>query len=238
MPFAAPTNLTNGETASFPSSSETTASISPSANSLILVWVSTYGTATTPTGVSGNGITYAHVLSTVDYDNGFGPTAFHLFRGMAASPSSGGITITGAGGTSFLTWLVQEVGSVDTGGTNGSVAVVQSARQANGSVASSISVTLAAFSDADNGVICGIHTYDSATRSVGSGYTSSFSSTGQVSVEYRLDNDTTADWTFTPNTRAGSIALEIKPGGAPPPTPSELPSLIMAPMMPPRWSSR
>jgi len=212
MAFAAPTNLTNGENTGFPNPNGTTASISPTANRLILVWISTFGTANTPTSVSGNGITYTHVLSTVDYDNGFGPTAFHLFRGMSASPSSGAISITGAASTSYINWLVQEVGDVDTTGTNGSGAVVQSERQANGSPTTSISITLAAFSDAGNGVICGIHTYDSATRTVGSGFTSSFSSSGRPSAEYRTDNDTTADWTFTPTTRAGSIALEIKPG--------------------------
>lgn len=224
MPFGTPVTLTTGENTGFPNPNGTTASVSPTANRLILVWISTFGTASTPTGVSGNGITYAHVLSTVDYDNGFGPTALHLFRGMSASPSSGAISITGAASTSYINWTVEEVPSVDTGGTNGSGAIVQSERQANGSPATSLSVTLAAFSDAGNGVICGVHTYDTRTRTQGSGFTLGHdgSVSGVPSTEYRTDNDTTADWSFSSNTRAGAIAIEVKPsagggGGTQPP---------------------
>jgi hypothetical protein len=240
MPFGTTTNLTQGQTTTFPISSGTTASVAPAANTLIKIWISTFGSAATPTSVIGNGITYTHVLSTADYNNGFGPTAFHLFRGMSSSPSAGTIAITGASGTSYINWTVDETDGVDTGGTNGSDAVVQAVQQSNGAPAASLTVTLAAFSDPDNGVICGIHTYNSATVSVGSGFAFSYdgSSTGYPSVEYRTDNDTTADWTFTPSTRAGAIALEIKPGGAPPPSPSPPPSIIMAPLMPPSRNSR
>jgi hypothetical protein len=214
MPIGAPVLLTSGENTGFPNPNGTTASVSPTANRLILIWISTFGSASTPTAVVGNGITYAHVISTADYDNGFGPTAHHLFRGMSASPSSGTIAITGAASTSFVNWTVEEVPGVDTGGTNGSAAIVQSAKQENGSPATSLSVTLAAFGDAGNGTICGVHTYDTRTRTVGSGFTLGHdgSVTGVPSTEYRTDPDTTADWTFSSNTRAGAIALEVKPG--------------------------
>jgi hypothetical protein len=184
--------------------------------------MSTYGTANPPTSVSGNGINYALVRSTVDYDNGFGPTALHLFRGMSASPSAGAITIVGASGTSYINWTIEEL-EADTGGTNGSAAIVQSAAQANGAPATTLSVTLGAFSDAGNGTICGLHTYNDATRTQGSGFTLAYdgSASGSPSTAYRTDNDTTADWSFSPSTRGGAIAIEVKPGSGPPPAPPQ-----------------
>jgi hypothetical protein len=221
VPFAIPVTLTHGETSGFPVSTGVTASVSPGANKLIKIWISTFGSAATPTNVAGNGITYTHVLSTADYNNGFGPTAFHLFRGMAAAPTPGVITITGASGTSYINWTVEETGDVDTTGVNGAGAIVQAVAQENGAPTNSIGLTMAAFADAANGVICGIHTYNSAARVEGSGFALGFdgSGTGRPSTEYRFDNDTSPDWTFSPDTRAGAIAIEIKPGSGPPPAP-------------------
>lgn len=236
MAISAPSLLTTGVN-TYPSSTATTASVTPSSNKLILLWIQSFGSANTPTAVSGNGITYTHVLSTNDYNGGFGASALHLFRGLAASPSSGTISITGASGTQELTWTIEEIGSVDTGGTNGSAAVVQSAEQETGVDSTSLSVTLAAFADAGNGTVCGVHTYDSGnTRTQGSGFTLSHNgdSTNHPSTEYRTDNDTTADWTFGSATMAGAIAVEVKPsaggGGS-----TELPPLTMPPMVSAGW---
>ena len=76
-----------------------------------------------------------------------------MFRGRVASPSAGAVTITPSGDTSLklCQWDFEEFAGVDTGGTNGSAAVVQSVAgsgpSANPQV---ITYTLAALGDATN----------------------------------------------------------------------------------------
>ena len=127
-----------------------TASISPTANTLILAWVtnSRNSSPATPT-LSGNGLTWVQV-TTVAWGTIATPTwRTTLFRAMGASPTSGAVTITVPGNATGCLWSIQQFGNVDTSGTDGSGAVVQAASNATDSN-TSLSVTLAPLANATN----------------------------------------------------------------------------------------
>lgn len=117
--------LTSGTDVTSPSSS-TTASISPTADSLVTVFVMNYraaGSPNTPT-VSGASMTWDQVATTA-----FGASSemrITKFRAMASSPGSGALTIDFGGQTqTTVFWSIEEFAGVHTGGTNGSVAIRQ-----------------------------------------------------------------------------------------------------------------
>lgn len=202
----------------------TTASYTPTANALILLGINCRNSSSTePTisSVSGNGLTWVSVGS-VYYDNSSGSRKkLFLYRAMGSSPSAGAITVSFGQTNSHYTWVVDQVTGVDTGGTNGSGAVVQSATNSeiggNGGV---LTVTLAAFASANNGTY-GVFGDDSEqAATIGSGFTElgrmdSTSSEpfihGLIS-EYKTTNDTSVDMTFAAVVGAstGGIAIEIK----------------------------
>lgn len=123
------TNLTPA-TDTVDRTSYTTASVSPTANRLILVSVHSYintGSTNPPQPiVTGNGITYSLVKEQNVDTSGTDRATMWLFRGMSGSPSSGAITIDFSGVTQSATsWSVnQSSNDVDTTGTNGSGAIV------------------------------------------------------------------------------------------------------------------
>lgn len=195
-----------------------TASVSPGANRLVLIAVGVYGSTTTPATISatGNGITYAQVAASSAFDDGFGPKRIYLLRGMSASPSAGAITITTTGLASFpyVGWVVTEVAGVDTGGTNGSAAVVQSGNNTvNGGT--SVTVTLSAFSSVNNGAYCCAYNYGGSSYAPDTGWSELFdgASNDEPSTQWIATNDTTAVWTFGAPDDAGSIAIEIAAAG-------------------------
>lgn len=104
-------------------SSYTTASISPTANKLLLMSVVQYqssGTAATPT-VTGAGLTWTVVTTAVRLNR-----RCTVFRATGASPSTGALTIDFAGNTqSNCGWSVNEATNAVITGTNASDAVVQ-----------------------------------------------------------------------------------------------------------------
>src|SRR3990167_11448563 len=125
--FAAlsPTNLTAGGS-NTAATSYTTASITPSANALILASVESNAdpdAPNTPT-LTGNGLTWVEVVTRLD-----GTARMTLFRAMGSAPSAGAITIDFAGQSQAngSTWIVTEFSGADTSGTNGSAAVIQGA---------------------------------------------------------------------------------------------------------------
>lgn len=207
----------------------TTASISPGSNRLILVWVLgevTFGGAVpvAPT-LTGNGLTYVQVATRVN-DSGasLATQRLTLYRAMGASPSTGAITITHTaqtGGQRSCTWSVVEFSGVDTGGTNGSAAVVQSATNSIPDLtASSLTVTLGAFSSASNATAGGFGEARSPGTDVtpGSGFTQlhdtgSTAGNSRLFSEWKSTNDTTVDATFQGiiSSKTG-IAVEIKAG--------------------------
>lgn len=195
-------------------SSFTTASITPTANRLIIVVVANRD-ATTPTPVptiSGNNLTYVEIANVAFVTR----RRITMFRAMGASPTTGVITIDMGGDTQEnCRWSVYEFDGVDTTGTNGSGAVVQSAT--NSANAASLTVTLAAFGSTDNGATAGFgkgNTQDTVNET---GWTEIHDVTSEgasIETQWRVDNDTTASASWTTASGTGGIAIEIKAAAA------------------------
>jgi len=134
------TNLTAG-TDTTDDSDSITASITPSANKLILLTVSSRADAVQPTisSISGNGLTWVEIGHS-DYDASGSRRSIFLYRAMGASPSSGAVTITWGGTQTAKAWVIDEISGVDTSGTNGSGAIVQF--KASNATGTSLTITL------------------------------------------------------------------------------------------------
>lgn len=214
------TNLIENQTSSA-GTGFTTASISPGSNKLILLSVNIRnGSSTEPTvsSISGNGLTWV-LVNSIYYDTAGSSRKKHfLYRAMGASPSAGAITFTAGQSNTHYTWVVDEIDGIDTGGTNGSSAVVQSTtNKEDGGNGGELTVTLAAFSNAGNATYGSFGDDTEAAATVGSG----FSEVGRVDstatihgilTEFKTANDTSVDVTYTAGTgiSTGGIAVEIK----------------------------
>lgn len=116
-------------------------------------------------------------------------------------------------------WAIdQSDANVDTTGTNGSGAIVQTAN-GTASAAASVSATLAAFGSTDNGTFGSVGAYGGgmSTWTQGTGFTKladapgGFSTDISLLTEYRTDNDTSVDASMSSSVdAAGLIAIEIK----------------------------
>lgn len=210
-------NLTNNVSET-DANSYATASVTPTANNLILLTVvnrSGDSVNTKPTA-TGNGLTWVEIAS-VNFDIvGTSRRTVTVFRAMGASPSAGAITIDFAGVTQTdCLWSVDQFSGTDTSGTNGSGAIVQSATviESDGSTL----VTLAAFGSADNATFGAFGDSSALVMTVGSGFTqlgrkNSTNSAGII-TEWRADNDTSVDATGSA-VDAGGIGIEIKAAAA------------------------
>jgi hypothetical protein len=207
------THLTTAGSAT-DATSYNTASISPGADRLILAWVfNNRGIAgvNTPT-LSGNGLTWVSVIS--ESFGGFDAARLTLYRAMGAAPSAGAVTIDCGGQTqAHCLWSIVEFDGADTSGTNGSGALVQAVYD-DASSAASLSVTLAAFADAANATAGGMGLNGSVADVVpGSGFTelaeSALIETFKMQSQWRDDNDTTVDWSWTGSVSVLGIAVEI-----------------------------
>lgn len=128
----------------------TTASVSPGSNSLLLLGIAiTQPTVTDPTTVVGNGLTWVKVTH-IDMGTTGPERRLLLYRSMGASPSSGTIVATWSANITGVVWALIECSNVDTSGTNGSGAVVQSATVASASSVTTQTNTLSAFEHANN----------------------------------------------------------------------------------------
>ena len=222
MPITAANLTANGVTTN--ASSYTTASVTPGANTLIIVSVSNnIGTApvTTPT-LSGNGLTYVQI-DTLAWNTVASPvTRTTMFRAMGASPSAGAITIDFGGTTqNGCIWAVNQFSGTDTSGTNGSGAVVQSALSAAPDTnATSVTVTLASFGDAANNAayISAAHSANEAATQE-TGWTE-LSDNGHATPNrsaasaWLLGEDTSPSYSWASNTGKGAIAIEVKAAAA------------------------
>jgi hypothetical protein len=178
----------------------------------------TTGPVTSFTSVTGNGLTWVEVAKVgVALNSGSNYNAqLSLYRAMGASPSAGAITINVGFNCVSCAWSLIEFSGIDTSGTNGSGAIVQSVTN-TASTVTSITGTLSAFSSAGNATYGAFGASDSGgvprTFTAGTGYTeihdtgSTFSA---VFTEFRSDNDTTVDATASASTNIGVIAVEIK----------------------------
>ena len=130
----------------------TSAPIGPAPNTLVTIAVlsqRSYGASPAPT-VTGGGMTAWEQVASVTFDPLSAPLRrLTIFRAMSAAPGSGPITITFAGNQSHAQWIVSQWDGVETSGTNGSGAIVQTASNA-ADVVNGLGVTLSAFGDAAN----------------------------------------------------------------------------------------
>lgn len=212
------TSLTSGGSASS-ANSYATASISPSASKIILLGVANprgAGSPNIPT-VTGASMTWTQVATYLDSSASL--RRITLFRSVNASPGSGALTIDFAGQSQdACMWSVTEVTGADTGGTNGSNAIVQTATgEANGTV-TGVTATLGAFSNASNATF-GIvrHNSNGLAITEGSGFTELSEvaiTNNRYQTQYKATNDTTVDWSWSSTSlNATAIAAEIKIAG-------------------------
>lgn len=189
----------------------TTASISPTAGKLVLLAVGgNRGGALPPSAaptVSGNGLTWTQVDTVVDSTQ----RRLTLFRAFANNPSAGAVTITFADvQTDGASWSFVEWIELDTTGTNGANAIVQSAT--NNVDAASMTVTLASFAHVRNPTFGAVFTDGTGNITVGSGFTElgEANSPRTIETEWKAANDTTVDWSWTGTLNAQGIAVELK----------------------------
>lgn len=148
-------------------SSVATASWTPSANDLILVWVACRS-GVTVSSVSGNGITFSKVVE--DLESPQGQCTLSLWRGMSASPSAGQITATLSGTANAAVMVAHRITGTDTGGTNGSGAIGASAI-ANTGASDTASPSASLTTTAANSRVYGGATHRNRTYTVGTGET-------------------------------------------------------------------
>lgn len=204
------TLLTSGNNANN-QSSYATASVTPTANRLVLVSIRNQGgpPTTAVNTVTGNSLTYVSVRSQEN-----DTTRASVYRALGASPAAGAITIDFNGvNQGNCAWVVSEFTGMDTGGANGSAAVVQSADNTATS-ATSLTVTLAAFGQSNNATYGAFANAVDAAVTQGSGFTlvadvTSETAQGHLGVEFRADPDTSVDMSGSSSNWVG-IAIEIK----------------------------
>lgn len=194
----------------------TTASITPTANALVLAFIRVGDDAITVSSITGNGLTWVEVVTAVEV----GGNRISVYRAMGATPSAGAVTID-LSASAIAAWSIVEFTGVDTSGTNGSGAVVQSATAVNTS-ANSLTVTLAAFGDANNATTGGFYYASGTVRtmSVGTGFTVlgnvSTNAVGGIISEWKTANDTSVDASIDGTaTYMMGAAVEVKAGPVP-----------------------
>lgn len=207
-------------------SSSTTASITPASNKLQLLAISSRTNISTdpnaPT-VTGCGLTWVQIATIVYDTTSASRRRLTLFRAMGSSPSSGALTIDfGGQNQTHVTWVADEITGMDTSGTDGSGAIVQSATNKDEVGTTTFTVTLGAFSGSGNATYGAYGEIDATiTITPGSGFTELAKATdggaGNVvtETEFKNSNDTSVDWTLSGTALPGGIAIEIKAAAAP-----------------------
>lgn len=198
--------------------SKATASVTLTAYRLYLLTVTTRTASGDPNHATATstGATWVEVNSN-NYDSTGSQKRTTVLRAMVASNQTGAITIDFAGQTqSDVVWSIDEITNVDTSGTNGSGAVVQSAVNSNAGGGGTLTTTLAAFGSSNNATwgACSIGN-GSGTSTAGTGFAkvseNATASNLRLMTEFKNSNDTTVDYTESTTTaELGGIAIEIK----------------------------
>lgn len=211
------TNLTSGSNTTDATSFQT-ANITPTANRLVLVAVLSSIASTPPNAptLTGNGLTYVKITEVTFHTIASPWSRLSLWRAMGASPTTGRITIDfGAQTQGCCVWSVSEYDGINTGGTNGSGAIVQSQIAQADASAGPLAVTLSAFGHADNATFAAFGSGLNGSFSPNGGLTEihdTATSSPATTLEtcWSASNDTSPD--ATPNTTGdlAGIAIEIK----------------------------
>jgi hypothetical protein len=202
-----------------------TAAFTPAANALVLFSVAATrgGSAGPPPQPTINHGTWVLVRS-IDYDvAGATQSSIFVFRSMSASPEFAQRQIDfGAITISSCAWSVVEFDGVDTSGSDGSGAIVQSVDTGAGLTDVVASVTLAALGSASNAAYGAFaHQANEATNPETSpAYTEIHDVAGAspalgFETEWVI-NDTTPSATWTTSAACGGIGIEVKAATAPP----------------------
>jgi len=208
----AASNLTNAGALNSSATSYVTASISPAANALVIISISSQAAATanTPT-VTGASGTWVLIGTRIDASNTRRVT---MLRDQSASPGSGALTIDFAGQTQTnCVWSVDSfTGTIVDTANHGAAAIVQNVGNSTTSGATtSFLITLAAFKSSANMAYGQVRNNTAGAITVGSGFTELSQCTGiRVDTEYKL-NDNTVDWSWSSQTVISvGLAIEIK----------------------------
>lgn len=193
-----------------------TDSIAPTGNRLVIfdVFAQVSGLPVEPT-LGGNGITWVSVATKTE---GTVNMRITRFRGMVASPSAGAVTITHSASVDRCIWSCYELAGVDTSGTNGSGAMVQTVT--GNAIDATATVTLASFGSALNAVIlcAGKVNGDGVTPEAGHTEIHDVAvvdggDTNSIYSQYKVGEDTSPSATWSSGTFWVGMASEIKAAG-------------------------
>lgn len=209
-------NLTANDSAT-DATSYATASVSPTANALVIATVTSHiasGPPVEPTA-SGNGLTWVSMnTNTTNHSNTRRTTQF---RALGASPSAGAVTFDFGSETQlFAIWTVDQCTGVDTSGTNGSGAIVQVGDSTGTGFGTSQTITLSAFGSSNNAAYGYMQHGTNEATTQGTDFAelsdNNISDGGLLSgaqTQWKL-NDETVDWTWSTSSRMQGVAAEIK----------------------------
>lgn len=196
-----------------------TASVSPTGSRLILVSIHAYvstGSVAPPTPtVVGNGITYTLDGAPSDVDTaGVDRARLFLFRGVAASPTSGAITITFGTSMTRCSWAVDQSDSdIDLSGVNGAGAIAQrNIVTTAGATSLSASYTPSMRSDSCGYSAWGHQIQEAKTPRTSWTELSDVTAVTLSCIETQMfaGTDSAASASWATSSRAGGIAIEIK----------------------------
>lgn len=211
-------NATNASSYVFPAAG----SITPVANRLYLLGITFSGTSLRTATISTTTGLVFQLVTEITYDTVAAPTnRLAVYRAMRSSGlGAGTITVTTSGAVSHCVCALHEFDGVNTGGTDGSSAVVQSAT-ARGDSGSSYAVTLAAFGGTDNASFLAVSTADDVNITAEAGHTeltNTSPGTEAIALYTQWRNphgsDTTPSATCATAENWGAVALEIAAAAA------------------------
>lgn len=195
----------------------TTGTFTPTANRLqVLDIVAQRAVAEEPTSVTGCGLTWVKVTPSGTNPVGLGgATTRYLtrWRALGPSPTNGALTITFANAMTSCAWAWNEVSGMDTSGTNGSGAFVQTVGKASAGNVTTLDGTLAAFEHANNVHLCVVALNTTATVTPDADFAelgddSEASNPITIETQWAV-NQLVCDATFA-SANAGTISSEIK----------------------------
>jgi hypothetical protein len=147
-----------------------------------------------------------------------GGARMSVFRALAAAPGAGPITIRFPSTSLGCYWSVDEFDGVDTSGTNGAGAIVQTGVLDGGTApAGSVALALAPFGQPTNAAFGAVSHRANEPTTPGSGFTElsdnrNTSPAFSLQTEWAVD-DPTVDASWTSGARYGAIAAEIRAAG-------------------------
>src|SRR3989344_2463534 len=202
----------------------TTGSVKPTNGRLLITASPTPPGACPAVSLSGGGVTTWTQFATVAHGTTTNQRKIWLFRAYQASyGSAAAVTITATSATSTA-WIVFDVAGIDTSGTNGSGAIVQSPTN-TGTTQTTTTVTMSSFGDATNNGAFGFVTLrwgggtpsiteDSAGGYAGNGGLKPPTPPHSLETEWKSGEDTSIPATTSGSSGWGMIGVEIKAASA------------------------